>query len=41
MYERNDNYTDNKTPKFLHAFTKNILNSNNSIRWAGITKIRW
>ena len=37
MYERNDNDTDNKTPKFLHAFTKNILNSNNSIRWAGIT----
>ena len=32
---RNDNDTDNT--KFLHAFTKNILNSNNSIRWAGIT----
>jgi hypothetical protein len=32
---RNDNDTDNT--KFLHAFTKNILNSDRSIRWVGIT----
>ena len=32
---RNDNDTDNT--KFLHAFTKNILKSDKSIRWVGIT----
>ena len=36
MSERNDDI-DNKTPKFLHAFTKNILKSDKSIRWVGIT----
>jgi hypothetical protein len=32
---RNDNDTDNT--KFLHAFTKNILKSDKSIRWVAIT----
>ena len=32
---RNDNDTDDT--KFLHAFTKNILKSDKSIRWVGIT----
>ena len=34
--ERNDDI-DNKTPKFLYAFTKNILKSDKSIRWVAIT----
>ena len=34
MY-RNDNDTDNT--KFLHGFIKNILKSDKSIRWIGIT----
>ena len=32
---RNDNDTDDT--KFLHAFTKNILKSDKSIRWVAIT----
>ena len=34
--ERNDDI-DNKTPKFLYAFTKTILKSDKSIRWVAIT----
>ena len=36
MSERNGDI-DNNTPKLFHAFTKNILNSDKSIRWVGIT----
>ena len=34
---RNDNDADDNTTKFLHVFTKNILKSDRSIRWVGIT----
>ena len=33
----NDNDADDNTTKFLHFFTKNILKSDRSIRWVGIT----
>ena len=36
MSERDNDVTDNTT-KFLYAFTQNILNSDRSIRWVGIT----
>ena len=34
---RNDNDADDITTKFFHGFTKNILKSDKSIRWVGIT----
>ena len=34
---RNDNDADDITTKFFHVFTKNILKSDKSIRWVGIT----
>ncbi len=34
---RNDNNIDMPTTKFLHIFTKNILNSDKSMRWVAIT----
>jgi hypothetical protein len=34
---RNDNNIDTPTTKFLHIFTKNILNSDKSMRWVAIT----
>jgi muramidase (phage lysozyme) len=34
---RSDNDIDNTTTKVLFAFTKNILNSDRSIRWVAIT----
>ena len=32
-----DHHITNNTTKFLYAFTQNILNSDRSIRWVGIT----
>ena len=34
---RNDNNIDTPTTKFLHIFTKKILNSDKSMRWVAIT----
>ncbi|MGH9979949.1 MAG: hypothetical protein ACRD6U_00170, partial [Nitrososphaeraceae archaeon] len=34
---RSDNDMDNTTTKVLFDFTKNILNSDKSIRWVAIT----
>jgi muramidase (phage lysozyme) len=34
---RNDNNIDTPTTKFLNIFTKNILNSDKSMRWVAIT----
>jgi hypothetical protein len=34
---RKDNEADDITTKFFHVFTQNILKSDKSIRWVGIT----
>ncbi|MFB5601017.1 MAG: hypothetical protein ACE5SW_12425 [Nitrososphaeraceae archaeon] len=37
MESLNDNKVDNKNINFLSTFAKNVLNSDKSIRWIGIT----
>ena len=42
MSQKNDEYDDdNDNTRFYYAFTLNILNIEKSIRWVGITGLKW